>query len=197
VILILEGNNGTGKSTCAGILSEKLGVKVCRPFRFGDSNIHWGSNGKEQYERLVALKVPINTHVDDLYAAEFLSSYQMNAILDRPLTSAVAYGRAYNHDDGWYNQKGVCGKLLDFWMGMINMCPPPILYVWLEAEYGVARRRCGDRWCPSKKEYEKLTREYSKIFQYLKCAKLRLDTSDMRVENVVNKIMAFTIKNNK
>lgn len=194
MLIMLDGVNGVGKSTYAYKIKESFGINVCRVFRSGDKKLHWGSSGKELQQELADLKVPINTHVDDLFMADFMLSFQVDAVLDRTLASAIAYGRAYNKLDGWYREKGNARRLLDFWMTLIEKCKPPMLYVWLDAEYDVAKERCEDRWCPTSKEYAKLRKEYERVFSRIRFQKTRVQTDHVSIEDGVDKIMRMVVE---
>lgn len=188
MLIMLDGANGVGKSTYAYRMKERFGIPVCRVFRSGNKELHWGSTDKELQDELAKLKVPINTHIDDLFMADFMLTFQVDAILDRTLASAIAYGRTYNKMDGWYHEKGNARRLLDFWVGLISRCSQPAFYVWLDAPYGVAKERCDGRWCPNKKEYDRLRREYERVFSRLPFKKIRLDTTLHGVDKGINRI---------
>lgn len=189
MIIILEGVNGVGKSACAKILSNKLDIKSFRPLKFGNSDLHWNENGLDLKFILEGFKVPTNSHVEDVYTADFLSSFQVDAILDRTLTSSIAYGRTYVQDEGWYKQKGNSGRLLDFWQSIMMKCKPKLLYVWMEAPYDVILDRCKNRWCPKKSEYEKLCKEFEQLFRRIRFDKIRLDAHRLDIDQRVKKIL--------
>jgi thymidylate kinase len=193
MILMLDGTNGSGKTTYAYKLSEELDVNVCRVFRSSNKELHWGSSEGELRKELDALRIPINTHVDDIFMADFIQSFQVEAILDRTIISAIAYGRVYGHLDGWYKEKGNVRRLLEFWMGIIGGGKLPIIYVWLDATYEVAKKRCEGRWCPNRVEYERLRKEYERAFQRIRFRKVRIDTDNTSVDIGVNKILTSSI----
>jgi thymidylate kinase len=195
MIIMLDGANGGGKTTYAYKLSEKLGVNVCRVFRSSNKELHWGSSGEELRKELEALRVPINTHVDDIFMADFMRSFQAESILDRTIASAIVYGRVYSHLDGWYKEKGNARRLLEFWMSLIGGCKLPIVYVWLDVTYEVARERCEGRWCPNRTEYERLRREYERVFHRIRFRKIRIDADNVSVDSGVSKIITGTIPN--
>jgi thymidylate kinase len=176
---MLDGVNGAGKSTYAYLLKEKLGINICRVFRSADKKLHWGSTGEELRKELTELKIPINTHADDIFMADFMASFQVDAILDRTIASAIVYGRTYNQFDGWYTEKTIARRLLDFWTSLMDKCKPPLIYIWMDVSYAVATKRCHDRWCPEKKDFEKLKKEYEQIFYRLPMKRFRLDTTNI------------------
>lgn len=94
MIIILDGLEGTGKSTAAQILSDAWGLPIYRAFR-ADPHEHWdGRTGLKQF--LCDLRVPVNTYVEDLYVVDLLATIGGDAILDRSMPSAVAYGTLHN-----------------------------------------------------------------------------------------------------
>jgi thymidylate kinase len=195
MLIMLDGVNGVGKSSYAYAIKKSFGINVCRAFRSSDKALHWGSTGKELQEKLASLKVPINTHVDDLFMADFMLTFQVDAVLDRTLASAIAYGRAYSKMDGWYKKKGNARQLLDFWTSLIMKCKHPLMYVWLDVEYDVAKERCSDRaWFPKSVEYKKLRKEYNSIFNRISFQKMRVQTDHVDVESGVERILRTVVE---
>lgn len=187
MIVILEGLNGTGKSTYAGLLEAELGLTRCRPFRGGDHSLHWGAEKGAERELLTQLQgygVPVNTHVDDLYVADFLRTFKVGAILDRSLPSAIAYGTvtALNPD------ADVLG-MLKYWQELIREASARVLYVWLTAQHSVAKRRAAGRWCPNKAKYTYLEGVFGHTFhQVNRLAKMRIDTAEVELKDGVRRI---------
>lgn len=186
MIVIFEGTNGVGKSTYANALSKKFGAPVIRPFRSGDTDLHWGHSGKDRFQMLRdELRVPVNTHVDDLYVADFLATYQVDAILDRSVPSAVAYGILNDDLGGWYKHKGVPRTLMAFWHSLIKNASHPVVYIWLRASHKMAKQRCDGRWCPNKSEYDKLEKYFAKAFQDIELPKKQIQTDRVDLEDGV------------
>ena len=69
-VIILEGVNGTGKSLYAKKLAGGLNAAIIRTFRQGDNHHFTGDTPMER--DLKALGVPYNTHVDEMYVADFI-----------------------------------------------------------------------------------------------------------------------------
>ncbi len=191
MIIMLDGVNGSGKTTYAYHLKLLLGVKVCRVFRSDDKNLHWGSSGEKFRKELEKIKVPINTHIDDIFMADFMRSFQVDAILDRTIISAIVYGRTYLHLEGWYKGEGNSKRLLEFWTYLIGCCKLPIVYVWLDVDYDVAKGRTEGRWRPNKSEYQKLRREYERAFQRIRFRKYYIDTGITNVKDGVDRIIRW------
>lgn len=186
MIIMLDGPNGVGKTTYAYELGRRLEINVCRVFRSNDKTLHWGNSESELQKELEALEIPINTHIDDIFMADFMRSFQVDAILDRTITSAIAYGRVRGDYGGWYKEKGNSRRLLEFWTTIMGGCKLPIVYVWLDAAYEIAKDRCEGRRIPGKNEYNKLRREYERIFRDIGFRKKRIDTGNVSVEDGMN-----------
>lgn len=183
MIVILEGTNGVGKSTYASALSDRLAAPIVRPFR-DDSGCHWGHGNTERFQMLRdELRIPVNTHVDDMYVAEFLATFQVDAILDRSVPSAVAYGILNDDLGGWYTHKGVARTLVAFWHSLIKKGSHPVVYIWLRASYKVAKQRCEGRWCPNRSEYDKLEKYFAKAFQDIMLPKKQIQTDSLELDD--------------
>lgn len=92
MLVILEGLEGVGKTTVAEAISRSLTIPVYRAFRQG-RRAHAGT-GSQLDAMLKDFGVPHNTHVEDLYAVDLLTTVGGSVILDRSMPSAVAYGIA-------------------------------------------------------------------------------------------------------
>jgi thymidylate kinase len=90
MILVLEGPCGSGKSTLAKALCAKLGWPMYRAFR-RDPNDH--TPGRTA-ELLRDAGLPLNTWMEDMFAADLLAQVKSNVILDRSLPSGLAYDEA-------------------------------------------------------------------------------------------------------
>ena len=190
MLVIFEGINGSGKTTYAEELSKITGAKIGKVFRASNNKLHWGDNS-DLKDMLTDLKVPLNTHIDDLFMADFLSTFKVNAILDRTIVSAIAYGRTYGNLDGWYKEKNVVGKLINFWSYLIDKCNHPILYVWLQVSYDAMLKRCDGRWHPNKLEYDKLNKEYRRLFVRIQFPKIVIPTEYKSVDSGLKRIIKY------
>jgi thymidylate kinase len=179
-IIILEGVNGTGKSTYAEKLSAVLEAPVIRPFRQGPDH-HF--TGTTQVEReLKALGVPYNTHVDDLYTADILGrllkfNKQMPVILDRSVGSAIAHGERPLRD---------AGRLLGLWRQSLG-ADAPVLYVWLTAPSLDCWARLGNRgplppYESYSSEHKRLNGLFGLVYDMIPYKKLKIDTSLIGVD---------------
>lgn len=165
MIIILEGLNGTGKSSCAQELSQWLEWPVYRPFRRGNSDLHWGHEGDAERVLRDDFRIPLNCHIEDLFTADLLGTLRANVILDRSLPSAVAYGVLHNHLDGYYKDLSASRKLVGFWQELMTQQGGDVLYVWMTAAYDVCKRRCEGRWFPSQADWRTLDRLFTLMFE--------------------------------
>lgn len=79
MLLYVEGTDGTGKTTLVGQLATRVPFPVVDLNKL-DEYASWGS------------LLPINTWVEDYYAAMFSVIYRGNAIYDRGPLSGIVYG---------------------------------------------------------------------------------------------------------
>lgn len=185
MIVIVEGANGVGKSTYAHEL-ESCGLTLYRAFRRGNTELHWGAKeGGEEVVRgqLEALGIPLNTYIDDLYLADFIQSFKLDAVFDRSLPSAIAYGSL-----GQLNGATV-GELLEMWQLMVKHSKSPVLYVWLQTTYELAKERTKGRWMPNKRGYHSLVNSYEKLFQRIRLPKIAINTDMVTVARGIKRIM--------
>jgi len=178
-----------GKSEYARRLSEALKIPICRPFRNGNTDTHWDSHNVELQDWLKDAKVPVNTHVDDLYVADFLDNFGVDAILDRSLPSAIAYGRVLDLSDGYYQNRLVCQSLYEFWESRITKRDDSLM-VWMTCAYEDAKSRCANRAFPNKGTWTKLENEFKRLFQRCRLPnKKQINTSTVKVDDGVKSIL--------
>lgn len=192
MIYILEGVNGVGKTRYAKMLREQLDIPIVRPFRNGSlmDDCHWNADPKLKSNKwqttLEAMGVPINTHVDDLYVADFLATFRMDCILDRSVPSAVAYGILHHHRGGWYDDGANVTDLLELWQRTMHILPSR--YVWLRAPYEVAKNRASG-WTPNKKQYDVLDKTFARCFRWIRMPKRQINTAEVTAEDGVAQII--------
>lgn len=184
MILVLEGTNGTGKSTYAKRLSEELGATIIRPFR-PHSDFHF--DGTTRLERdLKHYGVPVNTHVDDLYVADILGrlegSNNVRSILDRSMPSALAYGSA--RVQLLAAQRDELG-LMNLWQSSLRGAS--VLYVWLHADEEDCKKRMGARNIPL--PYSILRARFDQLYGMITFPKMDINTSVRSVEEGIQLIL--------
>jgi len=185
LIIIFEGANGVGKTTYIERLGELLGVKSFRAFK--EIKDSCKASGTRCYGAMDEFGVPINTHVEDFFIADFLMGFDVDVILDRSLPSAIVYGTLSGSEDR-------AMVMLRYWEKMLQKASQNrILYVWLKASYDVAKQRTKGRWCPNKTEYNKLEYNYEKMFQQIKLPKVQINTTAIK-PSVGIKIICQSLK---
>lgn len=184
-IIVLEGINGVGKTTYAQALASATRLPVYRAFR-DNIGAHWGE--KSERERLLKERfgVPLNTHVDDLYVADFLASFKAGAILDRSMPSAIAYGL----EQGSLIVSDAQREMLQFWETSLISSGARVAYVWLKAPYDVAKARCeGRAWPMNKTVHNRLDKVFERVFQATRLPKRQINTGDIAAADGVKSIL--------
>ena len=195
MIIVLEGVNGTGKSTYAEKLSNGLNAPVIRPFRQGSGHHFTGTTHIER--ELKALAVPYNTHVDDLYTADILGrllkyNKHLPVILDRSVGSAIAHGE---------RPLGDSGRLIGLWQQLLGP-DTQVLYVWLTAPWEVvdqrmdgdlmrARLRNNKRHHVTREEHACLHGLFRYVFEMIRYTKMEIDTATVAPDDGVLQIVEF------
>lgn len=170
-VIILEGLNGLGKTTYAKQLSEKLGLPIYRAFRDNMSE-HWGDRSERERMLKDSWGVPLNTHVDDLYAADIVARLRAGVIFDRSMPSAIAYGLLQDNEV----IRRHADDLLKFWEAQLVSSGLRLCYVWLTGPYSLAKGRCeGRRWSLDSKKFNKLNVHFDKIFSRTRLPKRQIN----------------------
>jgi len=184
LIIVLEGVNGTGKSTYAEKLSKGLNAPVLRPFRQGPDHHFTGTTSIER--ELKALAVPYNTHVDDIYTADILArllkfNKHIPVILDRSVGSAIAHGERPLRD---------AGRLLGLWQQLLGP-DTHVVYVWLTAPWSVANPRLAldRRGRFTEEEHKRLHGLFRYVFEMVRYTKLEIDTANVDANDGVKQIV--------
>lgn len=175
MIVFLEGVNGTGKTAYAKALANRLMWPTYRAFRKGAEKCDYAL-----IEQLEVFGCPANSHVDDIYLADFFATFEINAIMERSYPSALAYDTVYDSP-----RRKQSAAAFTYWLSQLKEFEH--LYVWLEADYETAKsRRSGFQ--PSKKEHTALVMAYDKAFQKLPKSKMRIQTQTASIESGVEAI---------
>lgn len=180
MILLLDGLNGTGKTTLAGRLARYFNLPICRVFRRPDDEhgqVHWGafepgvsegSGLSAETQLLMESKVPFNTYVDDLYTADFVAKLKPpGLILDRSMPSSMVYGTVKG-ESVWQGDLGK--RIWRHWECMLLEYGAPVHYFMLTGDYERLRGRCEaeHRWHPPYStwlKYEALFQETVNLYQ--------------------------------
>jgi len=175
MIILLEGPNGVGKTTYAEHLSMHFDWPVYRAFRRS------GKYQMGQVERYSAMGVPINTYVDDLYAADFIRAFNPSLILDRAIPSAIAYDKVFKQ--GTIKSYG---EVLREWCDLLSNAT--VMYAWLDAPYETAEKRFRGV-TPTWTEYNQLRNIFQSLFVKLKFDfKVKVDTGKLDIQTGVGMI---------
>lgn len=186
MIWVLEGLNGVGKSAVAVRLAAKLGMPILRPFRNGQIGVHLGRDGDNTQQRLRALGVPANTFVDEIYLADFLVAANIkDAVLDRSIGSAIAYGLAYGDVRDAVHAKDIVAEWCSYFARL------QARYVYMVADRGIRRVRAGRRWVPNEELDKRLEAWFDWVYYDLLTIPKRMqDSSDSPdVETSMNKVL--------
>lgn len=194
MILIFEGESGTGKSTYAKALAEMLKIPIYKAFHGDDVELHWDSEEWQLPDTLKRLGVPVNSHVDDLYVCDLLSQLGTDVILDRSMPSAVAHGVVYKKWNGMYKNRTTIQWLYDFWVERLKVAGDPVLLLFT-CEYEEAKRRRGKKHMPNKTNFRKLTTIMEKFFYNCDLIKLRIDTTNVAIEDGLDTVTRFLDSN--
>lgn len=184
MIIILEGANGVGKTTYAEALEKALGIKRFRPWSQLKAEGRKLNNIQEHpaVVRLTSMRVEVNSHIEDMYAANFLAETGLGAIVDKSIPSAIAY-------DALGNIELAPSAVLKAWQELLLDIKPTPLYVWLVSPHEVAKERVADRWMPTKAQHVKLVNKFKALFDAIKLQKMRIDTSQVEVKDGVRRIV--------
>lgn len=173
-MIIFEGCNGVGKTTYAKELGRILEAPVYRAFR-GDQALHY----QGELENARSLGVPVNTFVDDMYVADLSRVLRNEVILDRSLPSAVAYNGMVSP---------IWAARLEEWDSRLFKSATPVLVVWLEAPWSVAKDRMG-AYRPDSAEYDHLERVFSWCMSKINSRIFHIDTSTVGVKAGVRSVL--------
>lgn len=184
MLLILEGLEGTGKSTLARAVARCTNAPIYRPFRT-DEHEHMG-DGSRVEKMLGELGVAVNTYVEDVYAADLLGALRSDAILDRSMPSGLAYSLV----QGLIPPDRV-KELMEWWCWRLGP-RADVLYVYMRCDPAVAAvRGRGARVRHTPDHLESLTTTLDFCYQEVskRFRALDVDTSAAKPETVAARIM--------
>lgn len=131
MIIVLEGNNGSGKSAIAAALKTRRGLHRIRPW--ADVKEAWKRGDYEDAQALAKYGIQINSLAEDLALADMVVNAELPTIMDRSLPSVLAY----ESDTRW--------EALGIWERLLARSMMPRYYIWLDVDYDTAMKRTADR----------------------------------------------------
>jgi thymidylate kinase len=137
MLVIIEGLEGTGKTTQALRLCERTGAVLYKPFR-GDHSKHWGDGTESE---LLKLGIPVNSYVEDMFMADALATFKnQDAVLDRGMPSAYAYGMWH----AGFRSESIAAQVFNFWLNYLAK-RSDASYVYLKCDPAIAEQRSPGR----------------------------------------------------
>ena len=113
-MIILEGADGTGKTTLANRLKDSLDFPIIKAFQNTNEDL------------LKELKIPTNSYHEDFYFLEYWDQLgRPDCVLDRSIISGFIYERQY---------KFKAAIALNYWLSRLLPYKDDIYIVFLEAE---------------------------------------------------------------
>jgi len=185
MLIAIDGVDGVGKTTYATRLSEALGLRRVRSWEHAKRA---AKEGKwEQWHQLMACGVEVNGPVEDLYSLDIIGVLGASAILDRTITSAIAYS-----DSVLIRERS--DYLLNAWYLLVSRIEPPHLFVWLRSPWSTSsKRREGrdEKWgdIENKARYNRIQKRYAELFEEVRIPKIAIDTSRVSVESGTKRII--------
>jgi thymidylate kinase len=161
MIVILEGLNGTGKTTVAKTLATDHGFRIYRPLR-EDYDAHWRNKTGSLELSLRACRVQPNTYLDDVFGADAIAQLRPDkVVLDRAMPSALAYGLTKGEIKGDPHREA----LETYWHRRLLGIGVPVFYFWLTADHVIARKRSDDGHYPDNHHLAAMEASFTKSFE--------------------------------
>lgn len=187
MIIILEGFNGTGKTTAAKALRGKYGFKIYRPLRENHSD-HFRDPSSPVVSQLRACRVPFNSYFDDVFAADALVQIRPEGgvVMDRSMPTALAYGLTKGEIKGRAHREA----LESYWirrLKQLNDTGIPVAYVWLVAAHDKAQARSHGEHYPAGASLAAMDDSFARSFDLakaagFKCLKINTNTRQSMLE---------------
>lgn len=163
MIIVIEGMEGTGKTTLAQGLEEALGIQHYRPLRPSGVGSHWDVV-TDHVRLLQRFAVPFNTMAEDFFTADVLAHFGVSAILDRSMPSGVAYSMVPFKE---------ASRALDWWEQRLVGCEP--LCIQLNCSRSVCVERVKER-AHERSRWLNIRDRLDKCWEHLKMPKVVLST---------------------
>lgn len=172
-LIIIEGLDGTGKTSLANRLKDELGYGIA----FGTS--------RKNTEKLKQINININDYHEDVHFINQWSSIGFNAICDRSFISAVVYGDI--------NEK--TSMIFNYCLEQIEKQKDDVYFILLKAKNGTIVKRDSE-WKDRENELETKRYLYENIFENrLKNFKTLVIHTDNKTNNKVYKEVKKWLKN--
>jgi hypothetical protein len=184
VILIVEGVNGTGKTTLVEHIVATRGFQRHKPF-FAPSEVGVHSDhgvGAARLAKLAKLGVPVNSHVEDLFLADFYGRFPaLDVVLDRSMPSAIAYKNMPSDQ---------VVEAFEAWRALIER-HGRVAYVTLTADYCAVQARLVPERTPKAEDYNYISEALEWAHSVVKWPKLMIDTSARSAVSVRREVADF------
>ncbi|HKL23677.1 MAG TPA: AAA family ATPase [Candidatus Nanoarchaeia archaeon] len=142
-LIIIEGLDGTGKTSLAEKLKKEFGYGIAFGTNRGDKEV------------LKELNIHINDYHEDIHFINQWSSIGFNAICDRSFISGVVYGKINNKT----------AMLFDYCMDRIKENSEDVYFILLKADNKTIVER-DEEWEGKEQELEMKRYLYSNIFKH-------------------------------
>jgi predicted ATPase len=184
VILVIEGVNGTGKTTLVQHIVATRGFRWHKAFRAeSELGSHWDApEGQAKAAKLARLGIPVNTYLEDMFLADFYGRHaNVNVVLDRSLPSAIAYrdipdANIVEAMEVWKRTLGAHGK---------------VAYLTLTADYAAVVSRVEPQRVPTVEQHTYVSESLEWAHILVDWPKHLIDTSARSVPSVRQEVLEF------
>jgi len=184
MLIAIDGVDGVGKTTYSNALACFFG---CRRVRSWESAKLAAKRGdSSEWSDLERCGIRVNDSVEDLYSLDTIGVLRSNAILDRTITSAIAYNDGIGESEA--------AHLLGVWHVLISRTPPPHLFVWLHAPWRISKDRTASRgevWgdVSTVERHDAIQKRYQRLFDAILTDKIDIDTETTSVLDGIQMVL--------